>query len=87
VRSVFDPPMTNIIRCSGPSPRSTKSDSSAVATLAFVSRPFREPERDRHALVLIASATIVIRSLSSIPSMIITATMLLVAVSRPPRPR
>ena len=47
MRSAFDRSMTNSIPCSGSSPRSTRSDSSAVATVAPA---FPQPERDLHAL-------------------------------------
>jgi hypothetical protein len=73
VRRAFDPSITNSIPCLGSSPRSTKFDSSAVATVAFSVDPSHSPSGIFTPSVVIPSATIIIRSLSSIPSIIITA--------------
>jgi site-specific DNA recombinase len=61
------------IPCSGSSPRSTRSDSSAVATVAFSVEPSHNPSGIFTPSVVIPKATTIIRSLSSIPSSIITA--------------
>ncbi len=50
LRSALAPSITNRIPCSGSRPRSTRSESSAVATVAFSVAAFPEPERDLDAL-------------------------------------
>ena len=71
--SALDPSSTNSIPCSGSRPRSTRSDSSAVATVAFSVLPSQSPSGIFTPSVVIPSATIIIRPLSSSPSSIITA--------------
>ena len=73
LRSAFDPSSTNSIPCSGSRPRSTRSDSSAVATVAFSVLPSHSPSGIFTPSVVIPSATIIIRPFSSSPSSIITA--------------
>jgi hypothetical protein len=69
----LDPSITNSIPCSGSRPRSTRADSSAVATVAFSVEPSHSPSGIFTPSVVIPSATIIIRSFSSLPSIIITA--------------
>jgi hypothetical protein len=72
-RSAFAPSITNRIPCSGSRPRSTKSESSAVATLAFSVDPSQSPSGTLMPSLVIPSATTLVRSPRSIPSIIITA--------------
>jgi hypothetical protein len=71
LRNAFDPSITNSIPCSGSRPRSTRSDSSAVATVAFSVDPSHRPSGIFTPSVVIPKATIIIRPLSSSPSSII----------------
>ena len=73
LRSALEPSSTNSIPCSGSSPRSTRSDSSAVATVAFSVDPSHSPSGIFTPSVVIPKATIIIRPFSSSPSSIITA--------------
>jgi len=61
VRSAFEPSRTNSIPCSGSRPRSTRSASSAVATVAFSDEPSQSPRGTFTPWVVIPSATIIIR--------------------------
>jgi putative SOS response-associated peptidase YedK len=72
-RSAFDPSITNSIPSSGSSPLSTRSDSSAVATVAFSVDPSHSPSGTFAPSVVIPSATMFVRPFSSIPSSISTA--------------
>jgi hypothetical protein len=72
-RSAFAPSITNRIPCSGSRPRSTKSESSAVATLAFSVDPSQSPSGTLMPSAVIPSATTQQRPCSSSPSIIITA--------------
>ena len=65
--------MTKRIACSGSRPRSTKSDSSERATVAFSVEPSHSPNGIFTPSVVIPSATTWQRSAMSIPSSIITA--------------
>src|SRR5947209_1969959 len=57
LRSAFDPSSTNNIPCSGSRPRSTRSESSAVATVAFSVLPSHSPSGIFTPSVVIPSAT------------------------------
>ncbi len=50
LRSAFPPSSTNTIPCYGSRPRSTKSASSAIATVAFWVDPSQQSQWDLHAL-------------------------------------
>jgi len=71
--SALAPSITNKIPCSGSRPRSTKSESSAVATAAFSVEPSQSPGGIFTPSVVIPSATTQQRPCSSSPSIIITA--------------
>ena len=71
--SPFDPSITNSIPCSTSSPRSTRSASSAAATVAFSVEPSHRPSASFSPSVVIPSATMFVRPCSSIPSSMITA--------------
>jgi len=73
LRSAFAPSITNSIPCSGSSPRSTRSDSSAVATVAFSDEPSQSPSGIFIPSVVIPRQTTLVRPFRSIPSSIITA--------------
>jgi hypothetical protein len=61
--------------CSGSRPRSTRSERSTVATIAFSVEPSHSPSGIFTPSVVIPSATTFVRPLSSIPSIIITANL------------
>ena len=61
--------------CSVSSPRSTRSESSALATVAFSLEPSHSPSGILTPSVVIPSATMFVRPFSSIPSSIITASL------------
>ena len=65
--------MTNRIACSGSRPRSTRSASSARASVAFSVEPSQSPSGILTPSVVIPSATTCVRSAISSPSSIITA--------------
>ena len=63
MRNALDPSITNSIPCSGSRPRSTKSERSAVATVAFSVEPSHSPSGIFTPSVVIPNATIIIRPL------------------------
>jgi hypothetical protein len=65
--------MTNRIACSGSRPRSTRSASSVLASVAFSVEPSQSPSGILTPSVVMPSATTWVRSASSMPSSIITA--------------
>src|SRR5205807_175795 len=69
----FAPSITNRIPCSGSRPRSTRSESSAVATVAFSVEPCQSPSGILAPSLVIPSATLLVRPCSSSPSSINTA--------------
>ena len=72
-RSALPPSMTNRIACSGSRPRSTRSASSVLASVAFSVDPSHSPSGILTPSVLMPSATTCVASAISIPSSIITA--------------
>src|SRR5579875_1235914 len=67
LRSAFDPSMTNSIPCAGSRPRSSRSESSALTTVAFSVSPSHSPSGTLTPSVVIPNATIIIRPLSYKP--------------------
>ena len=73
LRSALEPSITNSSPCSTSRPRETRSDSSALATVAFSVLPDHRPSASFSPSVVIPNATTFVRPLISIPSSITTA--------------